>query len=655
MASIAKRALNAAGKLATLRGHMASAGLAAYVVPSSDAHNSEYIADRDARRAFISDFTGSAGTAVITHTDARLWTDGRYFLQANMQLDASAGWKLMRDREKETPSIEEWLAKSLAAGEVVGIDPYLFSVAAVRRMQAALDRAGIQLDTAARANPVDTVWGSEQPAQPCTPVVLHPLKYAGVTHSQKVADVQRALEKEGAVGLVVTALDELAWLFNIRGGDVECNPVTIAYAVVTTEEAVLCIDEAKLTPQVREHLGPGVRIAPYGAVLDVVRGLAARGRVWVDPATCNYAVYGAALAAATGTNKSGVAASTGSVTAGGSSGPASAPASSAVLEKPSPLTLAKALKNSAEIDGMRAAHVRDAVALVTFLSWLEAAVTRGVDLRSGPDAPLQGEDTPLTEFSAAAVLDRMRGQQAGFAGLSFPTIAGSGPNGAIIHYRPEAATAAAVTDKAVFLLDSGGQYCDGTTDVTRTVHFGSPSPHERECYTRVLQGHIGMARARFPAGASGVALDAMARAPLWAVGLDYRHGTGHGVGAYLNVHEGPQGAASAPRNAYDGGLQAGMTLTDEPGYYEDGAFGIRIENVLVVREAATPHRFGGKPYLEFEPLTVVPISTRLLDASLLSEAERAWLNDYNGWVRATLGPLLQGHAADYMRRETEPV
>jgi Xaa-Pro aminopeptidase len=330
-------------------------------------------------------------------------------------------------------------------------------------------------------------------------------------------------------------------------------------------------------------------------------------------------------------------------------GPAADDAAARVLEKASPITLMKAIKNETELQGMRQAHIRDAVALVSFLAWLEAAVTKGVDLRAGPDARL---DFAPTEFNVAKVLDSMRAAQADFVTVSFPTIAGSGPNGAIIHYHPEEATSAAVTASSVFLLDSGGQYRDGTTDVTRTVHFGEPRDHERECYTRVLQGHIGLARARFPIGASGVALDALARAPLWAAGLDYRHGTGHGVGAYLNVHEGPQGASSVQRTSYDGGMQACMTLTDEPGYYEDGAFGIRIENVLVAREAATPHRFGGKPYLEFEQLTVVPITTRLVKAELLTSEERAWLNSYNAWVRATLDPLLRGYAHDYLMRET---
>jgi Xaa-Pro aminopeptidase len=304
---------------------------------------------------------------------------------------------------------------------------------------------------------------------------------------------------------------------------------------------------------------------------------------------------------------------------------------------------------------MRAAHVRDAVALTTFLAWLEAAVTRGVDLRAPSAPPL---DFQLTEFTAGAVLDGMRAAAEGYVSLSFPTIAGFGPNGAVIHYRAEEGSALPLTTEGVFLLDSGGQYRDGTTDVTRTVHFGTPTAFQRLAYTRVLQGHIALAAARFPTGASGVALDAFARAPLWASGLDYRHGTGHGVGAFLNVHEGPHGAANVQRGAYADGMVAGFTLTDEPGYYHDGEFGIRIENVLLAVEAPeVPHRFGGKPYLRFEPLTVVPISTSLVAPELLTPAEREWLNAYNAGVREQLAPRLVGTpwALDYLRRETEAI
>ena len=302
---------------------------------------------------------------------------------------------------------------------------------------------------------------------------------------------------------------------------------------------------------------------------------------------------------------------------------------------------------------MRACHIRDAVALTTFLAWLELAVTTGVDAVTSTPLP-----APLTEFSAGARLDAMRAAQDRFVSLSFPTIAGMGPNGAIIHYHAEEAGAALLSASGLFLLDSGGQYTDGTTDVTRTVHMGVPTPREKAAFTRVLQGHAALSSAVFPTGASGVALDAIARAPIWAAGMDYRHGTGHGVGSFLNVHEGPQGAATAPRSAYDGGMLEGMTLTDEPGYYEVGQFGIRIENVLVaVRAPALECSFGDKPWLAFEPVTVVPISPKLVEAGLLSVKEKGWLNAYNARVRAVLAPLLADNAwaSAYLLRETEEV
>lgn len=612
-------------KLSALRTLMKQFKLHAYVVPTSDAHNSEYVSEHDKRRSFISGFTGSAGTAVVTESEvssrlngheftrscavgeatlfcefrlnaqALLWTDGRYFLQANMQLDATAGWVLMKDRLKETPTIEDWLAASLAtpaasrvaaAGEVsqapkiVGVDPRLFPVASVRRLQTALKKKGVGLFTGMHSNLVDAVWGDEQPAIPRQPVAVHPVSLSGASHDDKLAKVRAALKADGCSALVVTMLDEIAWLFNIRGSDVECNPVTIAYAVVTMDSATLCIDKAKLSPGVLSHLGSSVTVAPYESIFEIVSGIP--GKIMLDASTCNYAVYEAVLSgSANALNEKASLMSTpygsGPVVArrpadgitkiqlpygvayihSPDSKLVPADAENRVLEKASPLQLMKSLKTGVELKGMRDAHVRDGAALVTFLSWLETAVRSGKDARTGK--PL---DFKLTEFSVGEVLDEMRSKAKDNVSLSFETIAGFGPNGAIIHYRAEKETAAAIDASNIFLLDSGGQYRDGTTDVTRTVHFGSPTQRQKMCYTAVLQGHIGMSSARFPPGVSGIAIDALARAPLWQLGLDYRHGTGHGVGAYLNVHEGPQYVANATRSAYDGGLQEGMTITD---------------------------------------------------------------------------------------------
>jgi Xaa-Pro aminopeptidase len=545
----------------------------------------------------------------------------------------------MKDRVPGTPSVEDWLASTLSAGDVVGIDATVTPLASAQRLQAALEKRGIKVDATPRRNVVDEVWGEEQPAQPAAPVTTHPLALAGASSGDKIARVQEALKAEGAGSLVVTALDEVAWLFNIRGGDVECNPVTLAYAVVhaappagAAAPATLYIDAGKLSPAVRHHLAGHAEIKPYEALWGDLPALP--GKVWVDPSFCNYAVFQALEARKD---------------AAGAAVAAPAPAAQ-VLQRMSPLQLMKAVKNAVEMQGMRNAHERDAVALVSFFAWLEGALKGGVDARTGGRL-----DFALTEYSVSDVLESFRAAQERFVGLSFPTIAGMGPNGAIIHYRPEKDTAAPVTADGVFLCDSGAQYLDGTTDVTRTLHFGTPSAHERRCFTRVLQGHIALARARFPTGVSGVALDALARAPLWEDGLDYRHGTGHGVGAFLNVHEGPYGIATAARTSYEGGAQAGFVLSNEPGYYEDGAFGVRIENLVAVVPAATPCSFGDKPYLGFDNLTLVPMCRALIDTALLSPADVAYLNAYHAAVRDRVAPRLSEWARPYLLRETEPL
>ena len=718
----------------------------------------------------------------------------------------------MKDRLKETPSIEEWLNQTLTSGQSIACDPYLFTISNIKRMQNTLQRNNILVNTNIHTNLVDQVWGKDQPLIPQEPVIPHAVSYAGKSHLEKIQQVQDIMKNEkGIHTLVITALDEIAWLFNIRGSDVACNPVTIAYAVITLDTITLCINYSKLNSKVFEHLGKTINIVPYEDILDIVRN--APGKIWLDPASCNYAIYNAAVEGgkpivtpstslsstsksvnSTSTSTSSVSSksvatpygtgpmltkrndgfvqvqlpygtgyihetsvinphnlgelttpygkgpvlslrndgfnqvqlpygvayihnttassktnslpsefttpygkgpvlskrndgfnqiqlpygvayihsstSTNTGNANASVSPSSTtPSSSArtnttvsttpsfasrasdrILEKSSPIQLLKAIKNEAEINGMKNAHIRDAVALVSFLSWLDYAVTKGIDTRTGKALTI-----PLTEYTVGEVLDTMRSQLPDYVSLSFETIAGFGPNGAIIHYRAEKDTAATITNQGVFLLDSGGQYRDGTTDVTRTVHFGTPTPREKMAYTAVLQGHIALSSARFPTGTSGIALDAYARAPLWQLGLDYRHGTGHGVGAFLNVHEGPQFIANAARSAYEGGLIEGMTITDEPGYYEDGNFGIRIENVLITKIANTINQFGGKPYLEFEPLTCVPITTKLIDLTMLTPKERTWINNYNGMVRTKLAPLLRGHALEYLLRETYPV
>lgn len=419
--------------------------------------------------------------------------------------------------------------------------------------------------------------------------------------------------------LVVTALDDVAWLLNIRGSDVEYNPVCFSYATVTATSVTLYIDPFKVTVALTDHLGSSVTLRPYDAIAEDLTDFAAggAGKVWLDGGSCSWAIRKAL--------------------------PASD--SAVFTAKPGPIALMKALKNPVEIEGFRQAHLRDGVAIVQLFGWME----RYLNQREGdPALP------PLTEHLAALKSEEFRAAQPGFVSLSFPTIAGSGPNGAIIHYKPPAEGSAEVTKTQMFLCDSGAQYLDGTTDITRTLHFGEPTPWERQCFTRVLQGHIALATAVFPKGTTGHSLDTLARTGLWRGGLDYRHGTGHGVGSFLNVHEGPEGIASRPR-AYVGGMQPSMTMTDEPGYYEDGAFGIRIESVLVAKRADFDRTFGNVEFLDFEVLTCAPIQTKLVDPTLLAPSELAFLNHYNGWCRQKLAPLLTGEDLAYLLKETQPI
>jgi Xaa-Pro aminopeptidase len=396
---------------------------------------------------------------------------------------------------------------------------------------------------------------------------------------------------------------------------------------VTPSAATLFVHQEQVTAEVRTALAGSVTFAPYDSILQAVAAL--DGVVWLDKDTCNFALITAARNRGTDAK---------------------------VIDLPNPIPLQKALKTAVELQGIRNAHVRDGAALTTFFAWLEIAILRGVDARTQASV---GADT-MTEHGISEVLEDFRAEQPGFVSLSFATIAGSGPNGAIIHYKPHEITSAAVDPSAMLLVDSGGQYLDGTTDVTRTLHFGTPTPYEKLCYTRVLQGHIRLSAAVFPAGASGIALDAFARAPLWQSGLDYRHGTGHGVGAFLNVHEGPFGIAKEQRTSYIGGIQKSMVMSDEPGYYEEGKFGIRIENLVVAVEAPTPYRFGDTTFLTFDPLTLVPIARNLIDVALLSDAELEWLNSYHKTVRTLVGPLIAAsqhgaYASEYLHRNTEPL
>jgi len=592
-----------AARLDALRQAMAGRQLAAYVVPTSDPHQSEYVPAVWRRREWISGFTGSAGTAVVTREGAWLWTDARYWLQAAQQLPADA-FELQRDGARDVPKPAQWLASRLRAGDAVGVDPACVSIAQWRAWTEALAPSGVRLEPVAE-NLVDAIW-RERPSLPAEPVMALDVAFAGRPWEDKVAELRDELRRARCDAHVVAALDSVAWLLNIRGRDVECNPLVVSYAIVTPERLLLFVDEAKLPAAVRRHLG-GVEIHPYGAFFAVLAELAQKERrFWVDPAHTSQAVLERLLASG-----------------------------AEVHEAPSPILLAKAVKNETEIAGMRACHVRDGAAVCRFLVWLEEAMAAHAE---------------VDEVSAAERLYAYRAEGAHFQGLSFATISAYGRNGAIVHYGPERGTCAKLEPAGLYLLDSGAQYLDGTTDITRTVAVGPVSREQQEAFTRVLKGHIAVATARFPDGTTGAQLDAFARRPLWESGIDYAHRTGHGVGHFLCVHEGPIGIGTGSNTP----LKPRMVLSNEPGYYRAGAFGIRLENLVEVVELSPGEE--GVPFYGFASLTLCPIDLRCVLPDLLDEGERAWLDAYHRTVRTELEPLLRDpRERRWLERATRPV
>ncbi len=576
-------------RLSKLRQLMQKNGLSAYLVPSTDAHDSEYLPECFRRRAYMSGFTGSAGDLLVLRNKAGLWTDGRYFLQAAEQLKGS-GIKLYRAGNPGVPSIAEFLSRELREGDKLGADPRTLSLTRSEALKQRLEKVGAKLKPVSE-NLVDAVW-SDRPSMPADPIVPLSKTFTGESSASKLRRIRKAMKERGVQAHLLTTLDAIAWAFNIRGRDVEYNPVVISYALVTMKDATLFVDLKKVTPAVRRHLGRNVRVRGYETIANALRSLSRRKvQVWVDGATANSWVVdllgGARL-----------------------------------LSEPSPVLRMKSAKNEVEIKGMRAAHLRDGVAMVRFLSWLFE------NLKSGE----------ITELSAAAKLEGFRARGRHFRGLSFESISAYSAHGAVIHYSADEKSNVPLKPKGIYLIDSGGQYLDGTTDITRTWLLGGRATREqRRRYTRVLQGHIALARARFPRGVRGMRLDTLARMFLWEDGLDYNHGTGHGVGAYLNVHEGPQ--AISPTRCTGVALEEGNVLSNEPGYYEPGAFGIRIENLVLVRKDEELSR-AEETWYRFEDLTCCPLDTNLIEPKLLSATERRWINDYHAWVKKKLSKKL---------------
>lgn len=608
--------VNTSDRLARLRQLMQERKVDVYIIPSEDSHQSEYIAPCDARREFISGFSGSAGIAIVSMTKAALSTDGRYFNQAEKQLDSN--WQLLKRGIENVPTWQEWTTEQAESGKVVGVDPALITAASARELSETLKKNGSSL-VGVQDNLVDLVWGKDRPERPSEPVKVHPDKFAGKSFQEKISDLRKELETKKKAGFVIPLLDEIAWLFNLRGSDIPYNPVFFSYAIITPTTAELYIDETKLTPEAKAHLGQDVIIKPYEAIFVDAKALSAARKETGDVSSKFWLSNRASWAL--------------SESLGGED---------QVEEVRGPIATAKAIKNDAELKGMRACHIRDGAALTEYFAWLENE--------------LINKKTTLDEVDAADKLEEIRSKHDLFVGLSFDTISSTGPNGAVIHYKPEKGSCSIIDPTAIYLCDSGAQYLDGTTDVTRTFHFGQPTEFERKAFTLVLKGFIGIDTAVFPKGTTGYALDVLARQALWKEGLDYLHGTGHGVGSYLNVHEGPMGIGTRVQYT-EVPIAAGHVISDEPGYYEDGKFGIRIENVVAAREVQTAHQFGDKSWLGFEHLTMTPIGHNLIEPSLLSDAEIKWLNEYHAEVWEKTHHYFENNelARNWLKRETAPI
>ncbi|XP_078052902.1 xaa-Pro aminopeptidase ApepP [Augochlora pura] len=611
-------------KLAKLRelmkavpiGGIKGKGIQALLVNSDDVHQSEYLRERDKRVQFISGFTGSAGFVIITPNKALLWTDGRYYLQAAAEFDPPDMWTLMKEGLLDTPTRTAWLISNLPPKSTVGADANLMSYTEWAVLHTGLTAAGHCL-IPLEENLIDKVWGDEQPAAKGNNVLPQPLQFSGRTAGEKVRLCREEMNKNKAKVLVITALDEVAYILNFRGSDIPYNPVFFAYVILTLNDLHLFIDKSSVSEKAQQQLideGVNAVYHPYDDVNAFLKeaAVASNEKIWISNAS-SYALH-----AVCGEIKK----------------------HSAIT----PIKIMKAVKNSVEVEGMKAAHIRDAVALVKYFAWLEDQV--------------KNKKETVTEISGATQLENFRKEQEHFIGLSFPTISSFGPHGAIMHYQPSEKTDVPITDKELYLCDSGAQYQDGTTDVTRTVHFGDITNFERECFTRVFKGQCNLSTAIFPLKLQGNYLDSFARQSLWSIGLNYPHGTGHGVGSYLNVHEDPIAISWRPYPD-DPGLEPGNFISNEPGYYEDEKFGIRLENIELVVKANTPYNYKDRGYLTFETVTLVPIQTKLLDVSLLTDKEIKYLNDYHVKCLNVLEPLLQGpenaQALKWLQRETQPI
>ena len=589
-------------RIAALREAMKQHKIDAYIIPTSDPHMSEYPADCWKYREWISGFTGSAGTVIITADKAGLWTDSRYFLQASTQLEGT-GIELFKMMLPETPTIPEFLTHELKEGQTVGLNGETYSLADARSLEKALAEKEIKLNT--NASLIDPIW-KERPAIPEAPMFEMPVELSGKSTEDKLIDINKMLHKAGADCTILSALDEVAWTFNIRGTDVAYNPVVISYAFVSEKESVLFVNPKKIPAEIAEHLKKeGVTLADYGMFATFLSRLPERTRVFIDSKRTNVAIYNAL------------------------------PKSSILIEGISPANHLKSIKNEAEIKGFRNAVLKDGIAMTKFYFWLEKRLKAG---------------EKVTELSAAAKLTALRSEQPQYVMDSFASISSYGPHGAVVHYSPTPETDTELKTDSLYLLDSGAQYLDGTTDITRTIALcDEPSEQMKKDFTRALKGTIGIAKCKFPAGIRGCLIDAFARKALWDAGINYLHGTCHGIGHCLNVHEGPQSIRMEENPVI---LEPGMVMSDEPAMYRPGEYGIRTENMILIREDSETE-FG--KFLGFETLTLCYIDTKLVIPSMLSVREHAWLNKYHQMVYDLVSPHLNEEEKAWLKEKTAEI
>ena len=589
-------------RIAALREAMKQHKIDAYIIPTSDPHMSEYPADCWKSREWISGFTGSAGTVIITADKAGLWTDSRYFLQASTQLEGT-GIELFKMMLPETPTIPAFLTHELKEGQTVGLNGETYSLADARSLEKALAEKEIKLNT--NASLIDPIW-KERPAIPEAPMFEMPIELSGKSTEDKLIDINKMLHKAGADCTILSALDEVAWTFNIRGTDVAYNPVVISYAFVSEKESVLFVNPKKIPAEIAEHLKKeGVTLADYGMLATFLSRLPERTRVFIDSKRTNVAIYNAL------------------------------PKSSILIEGISPANHLKSIKNEAEIKGFRNAVLKDGIAMTKFYFWLEKMLKAG---------------EKVTELSAAAKLTALRSEQPQYVMDSFASISSYGPHGAVVHYSPTPETDTELKTDSLYLLDSGAQYLDGTTDITRTIALcDEPSEQMKKDFTRALKGTIGIAKCKFPAGIRGCLIDAFARKALWDAGINYLHGTCHGIGHCLNVHEGPQSIRMEENPVI---LEPGMVMSDEPAMYRPGEYGIRTENMILIREDSETE-FG--KFLGFETLTLCYIDTKLVIPSMLSVREHAWLNKYHQMVYDLVSPHLTEEEKAWLKEKTAEI